>query len=569
MEMRKVTLKNDPEQRLIQYADMNLAGDVDSQTYPTIEWLMQHLAGKAVRKGEQGQVTFEGQHGKYPSGKPFVMNEYCHAMGNSLGNISDYWEVIYKYDLFAGGFIWDWIDQALNKDASDIKSGFVYGGDFGDFPNNNNFCVNGIIGADLNPHPHYYEMKKVYQPVYFRLINQQPLTIEIINHNYAVNTNEYQFSYKIIQNGIVTGEKILPAVDLSPQETNTLVLDDLNFDRSAETYITLSFSLKNDCIWAEKNFVVAWEQFKLSGEKPGQTRNYVDSGGDMKLIDNNDNFSIEGVNFKAVIDKSSGLLSSLIYNNRSVISGTTRFNFWRALTDNDIGWKVDRKLGVWKVEGENYTLKNIEESRMEDGAIKIVSTYVFKTTLTTAKVEHTIFADGRIEVDAGFNIPDGTVNVPRIGLQFEISESLNKLEWYGRGPHENYFDRKTSAAIGIYKSTVNDWTTPYVRPQENGNRCDVQWINFSGYEGGIQFSAGSDNPLSVSAWPYSQDVLSKTTHDFELKKQNKIVVNIDHKQMGVGGDNSWGNPVMDKYQIKPGTYHYQFTIKQVNNVLNK
>ena len=174
VKMREATLDRDPEKRLIQYADMNLAADFDSQTYPTIKWMESHLENKASRKGEQGQISHEHQHGKYPSGRPFVMNEYCHAMGNSLGNISDYWEFIYKHDMFAGGFVWDWIDQALWKDPSDITKGFVYGGDFGDFPNNSNFCINGLIGADLQPHPHYKELQKVYQPFSFRLINKRP-----------------------------------------------------------------------------------------------------------------------------------------------------------------------------------------------------------------------------------------------------------------------------------------------------------------------------------------------------------------------------------------------------------
>ncbi|MEE4286319.1 MAG: glycoside hydrolase family 2 TIM barrel-domain containing protein, partial [Mariniphaga sp.] len=158
-EMRKATHNSDPEKRLIQYADMNIAADFDSQTYPTIEWLKQHLQGKAVRKGERGESTNEEQHGKYPSGKPFLMNEYAHAMGNSLGNFDDYWKLIYKNDMLVGGFVWDWVDQALYKNRDNQAEGFVYGGDFGDYPNNGNFCINGLIGADRIPHPHYYELQ--------------------------------------------------------------------------------------------------------------------------------------------------------------------------------------------------------------------------------------------------------------------------------------------------------------------------------------------------------------------------------------------------------------------------
>lgn len=563
LEMRKTTLVNDPEKRLIQYADMNLAGDVDSQTYPTIKWLKQHLEGKATRKGEQGQTSHEAQHGKYPSGKPFIMNEYCHAMGNSLGNISDYWEVIYANDLLAGGFIWDWIDQAMYKNPSDANSGFVYGGDFGDYPNNGNFCVNGIIGANLKPHPHYYEMQKVYQPVYIKLINKQPLTIEIINHNLAVNTDEYEFSYQIKEDGKVTSEKILSSVDLAAQETKQLTIKELIFDQSKETFITFAFKLKEDCKWAEKNHTVAWEQFKISDKKIENLQK--NESGEIALKEDASNYTISGDKFEAILDKTTGLLSGLTYNKKSIISNKVHFNFWRALTDNDGGWKVDKKLGIWKNEAKNYTLKNLELIKLEKGKIKIVGNYIFNGTKSTAKVEHTFYADGEINFDVNIDIPTEAPNVPRIGLQFEINESLSNIKWYGRGPHENYFDRKTSAAFGIFNSTVTDWITPYVRPQENANRCDVRWITFGEDGSGIQFFANAENPLSVSAWPYSQNMLESNTHDFELEKSGKIVVNIDHKQMGVGGDNSWGQTVMEQYQVKPGNYSYKFTLQPITN----
>lgn len=564
MEMRKATLANDPENRLIQYADMNLAGDVDSQTYPTIEWLMQHLNNKATRKGERGQVSHEHQHGKYPSGKPFIMNEYSHAMGNSLGNFSDYWEVIYKHDLFAGGFIWDWIDQAMYKKSTDASSGFVYGGDFGDYPNDGNFCVNGIIGADLIPNPHYYEMQKVYQPVNFKLIKKQPLTVQVVNHNHIINTKDYQLSYRIIENGIPQKESILPSFDLAPQETRQLVLADLDFEENKETFITLAFTLKDDNNWADATHVVAWEQFKISSEKSEQTPVSIDAGEKINLVENDDSYTISGDEFEAKLDKTTGLLSALNYNDQTIISDQIQFNFWRALTDNDGGWKVDKKLSVWKNEADHFTLKSLQTNTEEKGSISIVSTYLFDSTQTTAQIAHVFYSNGKVEFNVEINIPKDAPNVPRIGLQFEIEKSLSNVEWYGAGPHENYVDRKTSAAMGIYHSTVNDWITPYVRPQENGNRCDLRWINFANNDHGIQFSADPENPMSVSAWPYSQDNLSAADHNFEIENSDKMVVNIDHKQMGVGGDNSWGLPVLEKYQIKPGSYHYNFTLQRVN-----
>ena len=558
-EMRKTTLANDPEKRLIQYADMNLAGDVDSQTYPSIDWLHQHLEGKATRKGERGQKSHEHQHGSYPSGKPFIMNEYCHAMGNSLGNISDYWEVIYENDLLGGGFIWDWIDQALWKDPSGENKGFVYGGDFGDFPNDDNFCVNGIIDANLNPHPHYMEMQKAYQPIYFKLININPFTIEIINHNHAINTDEYELNYQIVENGKITKTQRMSPVHLAPQENKELVIEDLEFDVDKETYITITFSLREETSWAEKNFVVAWEQFKIS-DAPKTTILTAASEQKLSVKESAVKYVITGDDFESVVDRTTGLLSGLSYNGFPIISKPIHFNFWRAITDNDEGWKADKIMSVWKDEGTNFILESLEIDSSENNSIDLISHYIFQATQSTALIRQTISGDGKIQFEIDLQIPEGAPNVPRIGLQFEMNKKLNGVEWYGRGPHENYQDRKTSSAVGIYTSTVDDWITPYVRPQENGNRCDIRWITFGNNEHTIEISADSDQLLSASAWPYTQETLESTNHDFNLIEHNAMVVNIDHKQMGVGGDNSWGLPVMEKYQIKAGSYRYSFTL---------
>ncbi|MCF7567613.1 DUF4981 domain-containing protein [Sabulilitoribacter arenilitoris] len=563
MKMRDVTLNNDPEKRLIQYADMNLAADFDSQTYPTIKWMEQHLNGNAKRKGEQGQVSHEHQHGKYPSGKPFVLNEYCHAMGNSLGNFSDYWDLMYKHDMFAGGFVWDWIDQALWKDLDDHSAGFLYGGDFGDSPNNNNFCINGLIGADLLPHPHYEELKKVYQPINFKLIKKQALTIKIKNHSLNLNTNEYNFSYQIIENGIVTQKESLPELSCNPNEETLTIIKNINFNENKETFITFRFSLKDSLLWADKDHVVAWKQFKLSDGVCTDTESL--SEGKLSLKENTNEYSIHGNHFKAAVGKSSGLISSLEYNELEVISEDVKFNFWRALTDNDKDWRVNEIMGVWKNEANNYSLKNIEIEKIENKKIIIESNYVFNNTQTIAKVKHTFYSDGKIQFYIDFKIPEYAPSIPRIGLQFNLNKNLQDIEWYGRGPHENYFDRKTAAAVGIYKSTISKWITPYVRPQKNSNRCDVRWIAFGNInKNRIEFVTNSNHLFSVSAWPYNQETLDKSTHNFELKAGNNLVVNIDYKQMGVGGDNSWGQPVLHKYLINPGQYCYSFILQPIN-----
>ena len=565
LKMRETTLENDPEKRLIQYADMNLAADVDSQTYPTIDWLLTHVKGNATRKGEQGQISHEHQHGKYPSGKPFLMNEYSHAMGNSLGNFSDYWNVIYEHDVLAGGFIWDWIDQSLYKNPLLPNDGFAYGGDYGDFPNDANFCINGIIGSDLKPHPHYMEMQKVYQPITFKLIKKEPLTIEIHNRNLTTNTDRYLFKYQIIENGILVKEKLLNSLYINPQGKKTFTLNTSNLNLNKESFVTFSFENKKETKWSSKNFIVAWEQFKISNGKTDFKTKKPKTNKELNLKETNTDYIITSENFKSSISKSTGLLSSLSYSDMEIIKDKTQFNFYRALTDNDKGWKVHKKMAVWKKEAKNYTLTKSKITKNKNGTISIKSMYLFNATKSTASVIQNIHANGKIEIDFGINIPKDAANLPRLGMQFELNNQLKTIKWYGRGPHENYIDRKTSAAIGTYTSTIDNWITPYVKPQENGTRTDIRWIQIKNKTTGVQFSSESNSPFSATISPYTQEMLEETTHNSQLKKHKNSVLQIDHKLMGVGGDNSWGLPVLDKYQITSGKYHYKFTIKPINN----
>ena len=560
VEMRKITHRYDPELRLIQYADMNRVADIDSQTYPTADWLRQHLKGKAVRKGERGESTSIEQHGKYPSGKPFLLSEYAHAQGNSLGDLIDYWELIYKHDMLIGGFIWDWVDQALWKDPSNPSAGYLYGGDFGDFPNDKNGCIDGLISADRIPHPHYYEMQKVYQPVAFRLIDSQPLTIDVTNRLLTTDLNKYDFKYQIQENGKITSEGILPEISVSPCSSRKITLPDhIRYDLKKESFLKISIQLREPEIWAREGFTVAWEQFKLNDIKPSITLAMPKASNPAILYESDTLYAIKGDFFEVKFNRKNGMLSSYSINNKELIKAPVRFNFRRALTDNDRGWKVGEKMKIWQDAGLHYTVQQFHITSSDKDKTVIKGEYAFTDSKATAIIEHTVFANGTIEIEYNISIPLNLPNIPRIGLQFEIEKELQNIDWYGRGPHENYIDRESGAAIGIYQTTLNQWITPYVRPQENSNRGGIRWLRFSQGTHQLQFSAVGE-PFCASAWPYTISTLEQTTHDFELKMHNNIIVDIDCNQMGVGGDCSWGLPVLQKYQIKPGKYQYKFII---------
>ncbi len=559
LEMREATHACDPELRLIQYADMNRAADFDSQTYPTVEWLKQHLQGKATRKGERGESTNEEQHGKYPTGKPFLLNEYCHTMGNSLGNFIDYWDLFYQNDMLVGGFTWDWVDQSFRKNPKNPEEGYFYGGDFGDFPTDKNFCMNGLVTSERNPYPHYYELQKVHQPVAFRLLNTRPLTVEVANRLLATYLNEYDWSYEITEEGNVIASGVLDALPVAPFQTGKIIVPGI-FNPGKECFLTIRLTLKNNCLWADKGSVFAWEQFPLSEKQTCETDLLSAVSYPLYKEETPEYFRFKGAHFALDIDRSSGLITSYSVQEQEIITDPVCFNFWRALTDNDQGWKVNQKLKAWKEEGENYRVVRANLQSMGPDKAVFRSEYRFEGTKTTAVILYHIYPDGSVLVDLDMNIPEGNPNIPRVGLQFGLNNKLQEINWYGRGPQENYLDRKTGAAVGTYSSTVKNWITPYVRPQENANRTDIRWIRFSGHDHRVTFT-GIDGLLAASAWPYTQETLEKTAHDFELKDHTSTVVNIDCDQMGVGGDNSWGLPVLGNYQLKPGKYHYKFMIQ--------
>lgn len=566
--MYEATSEHDSEKRLVQYADMNLAADVDSQTYPTVGWLKQHIQSKAVRKGERGESTNEMQHGVYPSGKPFLLNEYAHAMGNSLGNLKDYWDTFYTYDMLVGGFIWDWVDQALWKDPQDATSGFVYGGDFGDFPNNKNFCINGLIGADRIPHPHYYELQKVYQPVVFREISRSPWCIRIDNYSQSTNLSAYDWTYVLMDQGKVIKTGKLPPMDIAPSDSAKFIVPEewVSDAVGKDRFFTLKLSLKKKEEWANRGFTVAWEQFALSEVMPGYTPSSSLSD-KLQISGGQEVYIIAGKDFSVGINRSTGLLSSYSSKGEEWIKVPARFNFWRALTDNDKGWNMERKMGSWKSDEGNYELLSLKQLEAEDGAVRIESRYRFPQTGTTACVAHTVYPDGTVLLNSAFDVPPTASNLPQIGISFELDSLLSQIDWYGRGPHENYIDRLHGSAIGLYHSTVKDWVTPYVRPQDNANRCDLRWIRFYNRQGkGVRFAAVGQ-PFQCSAWPYTRQMLEQAEHDFELMPHGATTVNIDCARMGVGGDNSWGLPVMDRYQLRPRVYEYSFIIQTPDNTL--
>ncbi len=556
--MRAALLAADPQQRPIQYADMNCAGDVDSQTYPTTEWLLQHVAGKATRKGERDEVALKEQHGAYPSGRPFLMNEYAHAMGNSLGNFRDYWDVIESHPLLIGGFIWEWVDQTPYKTGPDGRRHYAYGGDFGDEPNDGVFCCKGLVDAERAPRPHYWEAQKVHQYVRVRAGNIAQGIVHVRNAYTFTNLSAFDADWTLEADGAVVATGSLGRLDIPPgtEQAVTVPLGEAPRRAGAECFLTLRFRLPAPAVWADAKHVVAWEQLAVPGgpstpAEPTPGKAWRREGAD---------WVAETPGGVVRVDGRTGCLASWRSGGRERLASPLRLNFWRVPTDNDNGWKAPKRMGDWQTAGARAELQSLAA----DGA-RLEAALRVPVGTTTAGLMYATRRDGSLQVRLTLRAGGKAPELPRVGLQFALPAGVDRVEWFGRGPHENYWDRKDGAAVGRYRSTVGAWVTPYVRPQENANRCDVRWIAFADATGQGLRVAALGKPFGVSAWPYTAEDLARAAHDHELPRRADVTVNVDALQMGVGGDNSWGLPVHEAYRIPAaGTYALDLLLRPLD-----
>ena len=534
--------------RPIHYSQMNQIADIVSYAYPT----PQALQAMAMNP----KIT-----------KPIFLKEYDHSMGNSTGELATYWNLINHYKNLLGGCIWDWVDQGLYKKDAKGKMFWAYGGDYGDVPNNANFNINGIVSPDRKPHPAYYEVKHVYQYVMFQATPGDLAKGRVIiqNHYFFTNLGNYSLRWELAQNGkvIQTGE--IDTLTTKPNTTTRvhLPIKKPSLKAGSEYWLNLQVVLKHNEYWAPKGFTVAWDQFKMPwatapAPKLGKTNDHP-----VKISRSGNLVILSGKPFKITINKQTGALQSYNWNGIQLISGPLKPNFWRDPTDDDrAGWKGE--LNAWKNAGD---MRKVTSFNLHIGPGKTIVVNV-KGTLPVGKsiwkLKYTIYENGVVKVEETL-IPIGLVPlyIPKVGMTLRIPKQFGMMTWYGRGPQENYVDRQTGAMVGIYSGLVDTLWTDYVRPQENGNRDGVRWVRFTNPKG-IGLMAIGAPTLSVSAWPYSLQDLEKATHIDDLPVRNYITVNLDDKQMGVGGTNTWSSKARALPQYRLPTdqqYYYAFYLR--------
>jgi beta-galactosidase len=490
--------------------------------------------------------------------RPIFFCEYAHSMGNSTGNLKDFWDLFRSTPRIIGGCIWDFKDQGLLKKDASGTAYYAYGGDFGEKFHSGDFCINGIVAPDGRPKPAIYECKRVFQPVEFNLSDASAGLVNIINRHAVKSLSSYEPVFIVLKDGKPVLRKILPGIHTGPGSDTIINIGHYlpQFIPGCEYLAEMHFLLSADEPWAKRGHDIASCQFELKCLEPLQKKQHRYPA--ISFVDHEKHYSITGKVFQIEINKENGALSSYIWKGDEQIFSPLLPHFSRPLTDNDErGWKPDEKLKEWYHPG--LQLQHIAVDQTGYGIINIVSDYSLIDNRAFVQVSYHVNGDGVIRVDYSFSPSDTLPDIPKIGMQCGILSTYDQITWYGRGPSENYTDRRYGSDVGVYSLPIKQFIEPYVMPQENGNRTDIRWMFLSdNNNNGLLVAA--DSLLSMSAWPYTEDNINRAKHTSELHDAGLITLNIDLIQMGVGGNDSWSDvsAPLEQYRIKSKPYHYSF-----------
>jgi beta-galactosidase len=500
--------------------------------------------------------------------KTMIASEYSHAMGNSNGNLVDLWEVIYREgnDQLQGGYIWDWIDQALVKTDENGTEFRAYGGDYGEgMPSDENFVCNGIISADLTPQPAMWEVKYAYQYVRFEEVRTG---YKIYNFHDFVDLSDYEISWKVSGNGKELYSGVLENFNIEPQSSRIINPPFPNFtpEPGVEYFIDFSVTLKIAKPFRPAGFEVAHDQFKFDMFVPEQ--NEVQEYDVLKLTETGTLMEVTGINFIIRFDKNAGTLASYEMNGIELLQKGPQVNFWRPLNDNDKGSNMIERLGIWREVTNDAVPAAVESLQPDPGKVVITTRFNHEKVNSKQSVTYTILGNGTIEVNTQLETGENELpDLPRFGLKWELPVNFDNLGYFGRGPHENYVDRNRSAFVGNYSGKVADQYFNYVRPQENGYKTDVRWFELRNENRvGIRVSglplvgfSALHNPIE----DFDMMDVNDFRHTSDIVKKNGVFVTCDLKMMGVAGDNSWGARPYRKYSVPAKDYEFGFSIQPV------
>lgn len=505
------------------------------------------------------------EHGKKENmDKPHILCEYAHAMGNGPGGLKEYWDIFYKYKRLQGGFVWEWVDHGLRRYTEDGREYFAYGGDFGDEPNNSNFCCDGLLMPDRTPTPGLLEYKKIIEPVKVEEVDLGKGQVKIKNIYDFISLDHLNLHWDISGDGkkLQSGILNMPSIEPGKSKVLTIPIDfNKKYKLKTDLWLNIQFVLAKDTDWANKGHVIAWEQFKLQDNYSKEifaTKKHISS---LNVKEDYKFINIEGYNFNFVFNKIKGQICSWNYEGVDLLGEGPKLNLWRAPIDNDM-----YVVKHWKEKGIHQIQHRIDnvETKIDETQVNInVKTLVSPPNGDWAiecEYIYKISGSGHVELSIKGN-PKGKLpeSFPKIGLQMKLPYEMSRVKWYGRGPGESYIDSKEANPFGIYNSTVDELYTPYVYPQDNGNRTDVKWVSFTD-ERGMGFVTIAEDNLNFSAHYYTTEDIEKAKHRTDLKKRDLITLNIDYKHHGLGS-NSCGPVPLPQHSLKPRDFTFNISWK--------
>ncbi|MDR1023280.1 MAG: DUF4981 domain-containing protein [Prevotellaceae bacterium] len=544
-------LKQRDSSRPVQFeqAGENDNTDIVCPMYPRIESMKRYAARTDVTR-------------------PYIMCEYSHAMGNSSGNFQEYFDIIATSPHMQGGFIWDWVDQGIAATDDSNRKYWAYGGDIGgyQYTHDQNFCANGLINADRTPHPGLNEVKKVYQDILFRSedISKGKMTVE--NRFLYRNLEDYDFKWELLRNGEKTADGKLTIVQAAGTKKEVKVpFPPVRAENGVEYFLNVYAYAKAATEMIPAGHEVAREQFAFPAGSYFAQRT-ASSGAVVTAYEDDNRVALKAGEVTVAFSKRSGAMESYTYGGKRLLSAPQP-DFWRAPTDNDYGNRMQEISHVWQLAGKNKTLDSFSVSNVDEEAV-VTARYTLGTIPGAYTLQYTVSGSGAVRVKAAWKAGRvGLPEMPRFGMQMRVDAEFGAFTYYGRGPWENYSDRNTSSFVGIYGSSVAEQQYDYIRPQENGNKTDVRWLTLTNRDG-LGLKIAGLQPLSVKvAHNPAEDldfgVTKKNTHPSDVTPRREIFLNVDYRQRGVGGDNSWGALPHEPYRLTGDAYEYEYRIEAV------
>jgi len=488
--------------------------------------------------------------------RPYLMCEYAHAMGNGPGNLKEYWDAIRTYPRLMGGCVWEWVDHAVRQVTPEGVEWFAYGGDFDDTPNDGNFCVDGLCFPDRIPHSGLIEYKKILEPVRVEAVDLKAGRVTIHNRYDFISLKHVQGGWQLRQDGELLAQGALPELDVLPQGEMpvTLPYQLPPTQPGASYWLDMTFTLIADTLWAKRGHVLATAQFEIPVEKiPGPTLK-LEAMPPLTVETAKHRLRVKGEDFALVFDTYRGVMADWFYHGEPLITRGPQLNVWRTPTDNDVHIAKE-----WRQAGSDRLTLRVQRVTLVKALPQavvleveaVLGGYAIRPALACAH-RYTIYGSGDVLIETHLKPLSPLPVLPRLGLQMRLPRALDHLAWYGRGPHENYSDRKESAPVGVYSGLVKDQYVPYIFPQEYGNKADVRWavLTDKGGTGLIAVAPQGRTLLNVSAHEFTTEDLTRARHTYELKPCGEIILNLDHLQAGLGS-NSCGPGPLPQYLIDP------------------